>query len=112
MSTDKPMNVGQELVTRLQNLNKMLDAIRSAQFDELFLPEHTETINTFMPTVGLGFDGQIHTIMMPTTQEITVPDKYYIVISNARRQFNVRVDKTEYDSYTIGDHYPHYEKIQ
>ncbi len=36
------MNVGQELVKRLQNLNKMLDAIRSAQFDELELPEITD----------------------------------------------------------------------
>ena len=36
------MNVGQELVERLQNLNKMLDAIRSAQFDELNLPEIKE----------------------------------------------------------------------
>jgi hypothetical protein len=40
MSTDKQqMNVGQELVERLQNLNKMLDAIRSAEVDELELPE-------------------------------------------------------------------------
>jgi hypothetical protein len=40
MSTDKEqMNVGQELVTRLQNLNKMLDAIRSAEVDTLELPE-------------------------------------------------------------------------
>ena len=39
MSTDKQMNVGQELVERLQNINKMLDAIRSAQVDELELPE-------------------------------------------------------------------------
>jgi hypothetical protein len=42
MSTDKQINVGQELVERLQNLNKMLDAIRSAQFDELSLPEINE----------------------------------------------------------------------
>jgi len=42
MSTDKPMNVGQELVERLQNLNKMLDAIRSAEVDELELPEITD----------------------------------------------------------------------
>jgi hypothetical protein len=42
MSTDKQTNVGQELVERLQNLNKMLDAIRSAQVDELNLPEITE----------------------------------------------------------------------
>lgn len=42
MSTDKQTNVGQELVTRLQNLNKMLYAIRSAQFDELELPEINE----------------------------------------------------------------------
>ena len=42
MSTDKQTNVGQELVERLQNLNKMLDAIRSAQFDELELPEIDE----------------------------------------------------------------------
>ena len=42
MSTDKQTNVGQELVERLQNLNKMLDAIRSAQFDELNLPEINE----------------------------------------------------------------------
>ena len=42
MSTDKQINVGQELVKRLQNLNKMLDAIRSAQFDELNLPQITE----------------------------------------------------------------------
>jgi hypothetical protein len=42
MSTDKQTNIGQELVTRLQNLNKMLDAIRSAQFDELNLPEMNE----------------------------------------------------------------------
>jgi len=42
MSTDKQINVGQELVERLQNLNKMLDAIRSAQFDELVLPEINE----------------------------------------------------------------------
>ena len=42
MSTDKQMNVGQELVERLQNLNKMLDAIKSAQFDELELPEINE----------------------------------------------------------------------
>jgi hypothetical protein len=43
MSTDKQqMNVGQELVTRLQNLNKMLDAIRSAEVDELQLPEINE----------------------------------------------------------------------
>jgi hypothetical protein len=40
MSTDKQqMNVGQELVKRLQNLNKMLDAIRSAEVDTLELPE-------------------------------------------------------------------------
>jgi molybdenum-dependent DNA-binding transcriptional regulator ModE len=42
MSTDKQTNVGQELVERLQNMNKMLDAIRSAQFDELNLPEINE----------------------------------------------------------------------
>jgi hypothetical protein len=36
------MNVGQELVERLQNLNKMLDAIRSAEVDELELPEINE----------------------------------------------------------------------
>lgn len=42
MSTDKQINVGQELVERLQNLNKMLDAIRSAQNDELNLPEINE----------------------------------------------------------------------
>jgi hypothetical protein len=42
MSTDKQINVGQELVTRLQNLNKMLDAIRSAQFDNLELSEIDE----------------------------------------------------------------------
>lgn len=36
------MNVGQELVKRLQNLNKMLDAIRSAEVDILELPEITE----------------------------------------------------------------------
>jgi molybdenum-dependent DNA-binding transcriptional regulator ModE len=42
MSTDKQTNVGQELVARLQNLNKMLDAVRSAQFDELNLPEINE----------------------------------------------------------------------
>jgi hypothetical protein len=40
MSTNKQqMNVGQELVERLQNMNKMLDAIRSAEVDELELPE-------------------------------------------------------------------------
>jgi len=42
MSTDKQINVGKELVTRLQNLNKMLESIRSAQFDELELPEIDE----------------------------------------------------------------------
>jgi hypothetical protein len=42
MSTDKQTNIGQELVERLQNLNKMLDAIKSAQFDELNLPEINE----------------------------------------------------------------------
>ena len=42
MSADKQTNVGQELVERLQNLNKMLDAIKSAQFDELNLPEINE----------------------------------------------------------------------
>lgn len=43
MSTDKQqMKVGQDLVERLQNINKMLDAIRSAQFDELELPEINE----------------------------------------------------------------------
>ena len=42
MSTDKQINVGQELVTRLQNLNKMLDVIRSAEIDELNLPEITD----------------------------------------------------------------------
>jgi len=42
MSTDKQTNIGQELVTRLQNLNKMLDAIRSAEVDELELPEINE----------------------------------------------------------------------
>jgi hypothetical protein len=39
MSADKQMNVGQELVERLQNLNKMLYAIRSAEVDTLELPE-------------------------------------------------------------------------
>lgn len=42
MSTDKQTNVGQELVERLQNLNKMLESIRSAQVDELELPEIDE----------------------------------------------------------------------
>jgi molybdenum-dependent DNA-binding transcriptional regulator ModE len=42
MSTNKQTNVGQKLVERLQNMNKMLDAIRSAQFDELELPEINE----------------------------------------------------------------------
>jgi len=39
MSNDKQMNVSKELVERLQDLNNMLDAIRSAQVDELELPE-------------------------------------------------------------------------
>jgi hypothetical protein len=39
---DKQTNVGQELVERLQNLNKMLDAIRSVEVDELELPEINE----------------------------------------------------------------------
>lgn len=38
----KSLNVGQELVDRLQNMNKMLDAIRSAEVDELELPEINE----------------------------------------------------------------------
>jgi hypothetical protein len=42
MSSNEEINVGQELVTRLQNLNKMLDAIKSVQFDELNLPEINE----------------------------------------------------------------------
>jgi hypothetical protein len=42
MSSNEQINVGEELVTRLQNLNKMLDAIKSAQFDELNLPEINE----------------------------------------------------------------------
>jgi hypothetical protein len=42
MSSNEQINIGQELVARLQNLNKMLDAIKSAQFDELFLPEIAE----------------------------------------------------------------------
>ena len=42
MSTDKQTNVGQELVERLQHLNKMLDAIRSAEVDTLELPEINE----------------------------------------------------------------------
>ena len=53
MSTDKPMNVGQELVKRLQNLNKMLDAIRSAQFDELNLPEINEQNQSTVPSKKL-----------------------------------------------------------
>jgi hypothetical protein len=40
--TDKQTDVGQELVERLQNLNNMLDAIRSAEVDELELPEINE----------------------------------------------------------------------
>lgn len=39
---DKQIDVGQELVDRLQNLNKMLDAIRSAEVDELEIPEIKE----------------------------------------------------------------------
>jgi hypothetical protein len=42
MNTDKQTNVGQELVERLQNLNKMLGAIRSAEIDTLELPEINE----------------------------------------------------------------------
>ena len=42
MSTDKQINVGQQLVERLQNLNRMLESIKSAQFDELELPEIDE----------------------------------------------------------------------
>ena len=42
MSTDKQTNVDQELVERLQNLNKMLDAIRSAEVDDLELPKINE----------------------------------------------------------------------
>lgn len=42
MSTDKQTNVGQELFERQQNLNNILDAIKSAQVDELFLPEINE----------------------------------------------------------------------
>jgi len=42
MSDKQQMNVGQELIKRLQNLNKMLDATRSAEVDELELPEINE----------------------------------------------------------------------
>lgn len=42
MSSNEQINFGQELVTRLQNLNKMLDAIRSAEVDTLELPEINE----------------------------------------------------------------------
>jgi hypothetical protein len=42
MSSNEKINIGQELVTRLQNLNKMLDAIRSAEVDTLELPEINE----------------------------------------------------------------------
>lgn len=41
MSTDK-LNVDQESIKRLQSLNKMLDAIRSAEVDTLELPEITD----------------------------------------------------------------------
>ncbi len=40
--TYKQTNVGQELVERLQDLNNMLNAIRSAEVDELELPEIKE----------------------------------------------------------------------
>jgi hypothetical protein len=40
--TDKQTNIGQELVERLQDLNNMLDAIRSAEVNELQLPEINE----------------------------------------------------------------------
>jgi hypothetical protein len=39
--TDKQTDVGQELVERLQ-IQKMLDAIKSAEVDELQLPEINE----------------------------------------------------------------------
>ena len=57
-------------------LNKLLlvfcvgcSQIEGVTDQKIFIPQHEETINTLIPSVGMGFDGEIHTTMIPTTME-------------------------------------------
>jgi len=75
-----------------------------------FVPQHNETIATVETRIGIGWDNKVHTSIVPITKEITVPDQFFIIVGTTNNQYKLTVDKSEYQSYTIGDHYPHYER--
>lgn len=75
-----------------------------------FIPEHNTTINTVETRFGIGWDNKMYTKIVPVTKTITVPDQFFIIVGTTNSQYKLTVDKGEYNSYTIGDHYPHYER--
>lgn len=65
-------------------------------------PEHTETTTLFVSNQN----HTISTILIP----YRVPTRYYIVIETDCMQDKFFLEKDDWDSYNVGDKYPHLEK--
>jgi|688.fasta_scaffold433316_2 hypothetical protein len=75
-----------------------------------FIAAHHEKIPTIQPSFGIGWDGKPKTSWNIVQKIILIPDQFLITIVREGEQEKIYLSKEEYDSFNLGDHYPHFEK--
>lgn len=69
--------------------------------------QYTAAHNEMHPVFTPDSKGMIHTTWIVSH----VPDEYIVVFQTEYGEYRkVKLSKSEYDSYQIKNHYPHYEK--
>ena len=75
-----------------------------------FIAAHHEKISTIEPSFGIGYDGKPKTTWNIVQKTVLIPDRFLITIIRRGEPEKIYLSKEEYDSFTLGDHYPHFEK--
>jgi hypothetical protein len=78
--------------------------------DKEFIAAHNEKISTIQPSFGIGYDGKPKTIWNIVQKTVLIPDRFLITINRQDKSEKIYLSKEEYDSFILGDHYPHFEK--
>jgi len=79
-----------------------------------FLAAHNEKASVLEPSFGFGWDGKPKITWNIVQKTVLIPDRFLITIMIQDKSGwwgeKIYLSKEEYDSFTLGDHYPHFEK--
>jgi hypothetical protein len=83
--------------------------IQGKVINKEFIAAHNEKISTIVPSFGIGWDGKPKTTWNIVQKTVQIPDRFLITIVRQDKLEKIYLNKKEYDSFNLGDHYPHYE---